>query len=107
MRDLVEEVLVLFPAARTDDAARWSDQRPGCVEEAWCVLGRSDQPEVVADEHRRVELFAGGNEVFQSSGEMGVEKVEVTRIGVDPSPFPLHYDPGHPAADGDGYVLPA
>ncbi|MEM7045027.1 MAG: flagellar basal body rod protein FlgC [Pseudomonadota bacterium] len=36
--------------------------------------------------------------------EMGVELVEVKRTGVDPSPFPLHYEPGHPAADGDGYV---
>jgi len=37
--------------------------------------------------------------------KMGVELVEVQRTGVDPSPFPLHYDPGHPAADPDGYVL--
>lgn len=37
--------------------------------------------------------------------EMGLDLVEVTRTSVDPSPFPLHYEPGHPAADGDGYVL--
>lgn len=37
--------------------------------------------------------------------ELGVEVVEVTRTGLDQSSFPLHYDPGHPAADGDGYVL--
>lgn len=36
--------------------------------------------------------------------QMGVELVGVARTGVDPSPFPLHYEPGHPAADGDGYV---
>lgn len=37
--------------------------------------------------------------------EMGVELVEVARTGVDPSAFPLHYEPGHPAADADGYIL--
>lgn len=36
--------------------------------------------------------------------ELGVELVEVARTGVDPGPFPLHYEPGHPAADADGYV---
>lgn len=36
--------------------------------------------------------------------QMGVELVRVARTGVDPSPFPLHYEPGHPAADDDGYV---
>jgi flagellar basal-body rod protein FlgC len=36
--------------------------------------------------------------------ELGVKLVTVARTGVDPSPFPLHYEPGHPAADGDGYV---
>ena len=37
--------------------------------------------------------------------EMGVELVKVARTGLDPSAFPLHYEPGHPAADADGYVL--
>ena len=37
--------------------------------------------------------------------ELGVEVVEVARTGLDPSDFPLHYEPGHPAADPDGYVL--
>lgn len=36
--------------------------------------------------------------------ELGLEVVKVARTGVDPSPFPLHYEPGHPAADPDGYV---
>jgi len=35
---------------------------------------------------------------------LGVEVVDVARTGQDPSAFPLHYEPGHPAADGDGYV---
>jgi flagellar basal-body rod protein FlgC len=36
--------------------------------------------------------------------ELGVELVEVARTGTDRSPFPLRYQPGHPAADADGYV---
>ena len=37
--------------------------------------------------------------------ELGVELVEAGHAGVDRSPFPLRHDPGHPAADADGYVL--
>jgi flagellar basal-body rod protein FlgC len=37
--------------------------------------------------------------------ELGVELVRVARTATDRSPFPLRYDPGHPAADADGYVL--
>jgi len=31
--------------------------------------------------------------------------VKVDKIGSDKSDFELRYDPGHPAANGDGYVL--
>jgi flagellar basal-body rod protein FlgC len=36
--------------------------------------------------------------------QLGVEVVKVARTGVDASDFPLEYEPGHPAADADGYV---
>lgn len=36
--------------------------------------------------------------------ELGLDLVRVARTGVDRTPFPLHHDPGHPAADADGYV---
>ena len=36
--------------------------------------------------------------------ELGVELVRVARYGVDPSEPQLRHDPGHPAADPDGYV---
>ena len=36
--------------------------------------------------------------------ELGVELVRVARYGVDRSALPLRHDPGHPAADADGYV---
>lgn len=37
--------------------------------------------------------------------EMGVDKVEVYKYGYDKSDFKKKYDPGHPAADAEGYVL--
>ncbi|WP_029014505.1 flagellar basal body rod protein FlgC [Niveispirillum irakense] len=37
--------------------------------------------------------------------EMGTEKVRVKKVDVDRSDFPRRYDPGHPSADADGYVL--
>ncbi|MCG8445560.1 MAG: flagellar basal body rod protein FlgC, partial [Hyphomicrobiales bacterium] len=36
---------------------------------------------------------------------LGVETVRVSRISDDTSDFPRRYQPGHPAADEDGYVL--
>ncbi len=35
----------------------------------------------------------------------GINKVTVQRYGVDRSNFESRYDPRHPAADADGYVL--
>jgi flagellar basal-body rod protein FlgC len=34
----------------------------------------------------------------------GLELVDVRRYGVDSGDFELRYQPGHPAADADGYV---
>ncbi len=36
---------------------------------------------------------------------IGVEKVLVDKIGIDKSSFPRKYDPSHPAANAEGYVL--
>lgn len=36
---------------------------------------------------------------------MGVEQVKITRRSYDNSEFNRKYDPNHPAADRDGYVL--
>jgi flagellar basal-body rod protein FlgC len=35
---------------------------------------------------------------------MGVETVSVSRVGTTQGEFPSRYDPGHPAADANGYV---
>ena len=35
----------------------------------------------------------------------GAELVRAQEAGEDPTPFPRHYDPGHPGADDTGYVL--
>lgn len=37
--------------------------------------------------------------------ESGVDKVQVYKYGYDDSDFKKKYDPGHPAADAEGYVL--
>jgi len=37
--------------------------------------------------------------------ELGIETVQVARVGTDPSPFNKRFEPGHPAADADGYLL--
>lgn len=37
--------------------------------------------------------------------ELGIEKVAVSNYGVDKTPFKKKYEPGHPAADKQGYVL--
>jgi len=36
--------------------------------------------------------------------EMGIEKVTVASYGTDSTPFKLKYEPGHPAANAQGYV---
>lgn len=36
--------------------------------------------------------------------EMGIDKVQVYKYGHDKSEFKKRYDPGHPAADDEGYV---
>ncbi|NJO55543.1 MAG: flagellar basal body rod protein FlgC [Rhodospirillales bacterium] len=35
---------------------------------------------------------------------LGVETVRVRRFGEDPSELPRRFEPGHPAADANGYV---
>ncbi len=35
---------------------------------------------------------------------LGIETVRVKRLGRDESPFGTRFDPGHPAADENGYV---
>ncbi len=37
--------------------------------------------------------------------EIGADLVEVSKYGYDKTDFPKKYDPGHPAADAEGYVL--
>ena len=49
---------------------------------------------------RKVVTFA--NELDR---ELGFETVQVSGVVPDRSDFGLRFDPGHPAADGRGYVL--
>ncbi|HEX6121049.1 MAG TPA: flagellar basal body rod protein FlgC [Dongiaceae bacterium] len=36
--------------------------------------------------------------------QLGLETVQVSKVGVDQSDFRVKYEPGNPAADGKGYV---
>jgi flagellar basal-body rod protein FlgC len=49
----------------------------------------------------RRKTITFGNVMDRSAG---TNLVTVKKIGVDNSEFPLRYDPGHPAADANGYV---
>ena len=40
----------------------------------------------------------------QLDRELGLETVQVQKVGVDPSDFRMKYDPNNPAADAKGYV---
>jgi flagellar basal-body rod protein FlgC len=48
---------------------------------------------------RKTVTFA--NEMDRS---VGADVVKIKEVGEDKSDFPLRYDPGHPAADANGYV---
>ncbi len=37
--------------------------------------------------------------------ELGGDRVEIASIETDPGRFPRRYEPGHPSADAEGYVL--
>lgn len=52
------------------------------------------------DPYRR-KTIAFGSYLDRS---LGAELVDVKNVGRDMSEFRLTYDPGHPAADGQGYV---
>jgi flagellar basal-body rod protein FlgC len=54
-----------------------------------------------ADPFRRKTISFGE----RMNRELGVPVVEITGISTDKSEFTRRYDPGHPAADGEGYVL--
>jgi len=53
-----------------------------------------------ADPYRR-RTVTFSNQLDQA---MGVETVSVSRVGTAPGDFPRRYEPGHPAADANGYV---
>lgn len=53
-----------------------------------------------ADPYRR-KTISFGEHLDSTTGE---QLVDVTKVGTDPSPFPLRYDPSNPAANAQGYV---
>jgi flagellar basal-body rod protein FlgC len=56
---------------------------------------------------KNVEITARGQSSFQNvlSQEMGLQGVQVTKITEDQTPFKQVYEPDHPDANENGYVL--
>jgi flagellar basal-body rod protein FlgC len=48
---------------------------------------------------RRTVIF--DNDIDRASG---ASMIKVKKVATDQSPFPVRYDPSHPAADANGYV---
>ena len=53
------------------------------------------------DEPYRRKVVTFASELDKATG---AEEVKVKSVSEDQSPFGSRFDPGHPAADGDGYV---
>jgi len=66
------------------------------------IANASSTAESPGGEPYRRRLVSFGNVLDRV---LGVEKVEVKSIFSDKSEFGRRFDPGHPAADEDGYVL--
>jgi len=60
--------------------------------------GQPYQRKVVVFREKLLEAISG-------NGELRTAGVEVVGIRPDPSPFKLKYDPSHPDANAEGYVL--
>lgn len=57
--------------------------------------------------YRRKDVVFQTNSFEESLGvamDDGIQGVEVSELVEDPRPFDKRYEPGHPDADGDGYV---
>lgn len=62
---------------------------------------QSTAPNPGADPYRRKVVFF--DQILNK--ELGMDIIQVRKIDTDPRPFDLRYEPGHPAANADGYVL--
>ena len=66
------------------------------------VANANSTAQTPGGEPYRRRLVTFDNELNRA---LGVETVRVSRISDDTSDFSRRYQPGHPAADADGYVL--
>lgn len=66
------------------------------------IANANSAPPVAGEEPYRRKVVTFRNELDRA---MGADIVEVDKIKEDKSDFQRRYDPGHPAADANGYVL--
>ena len=66
------------------------------------VANADSLPTKPGEEPYRRKIISFRNELDR---EMGMKKVKVHKYGYDQTDFKKRYEPGHPAADAEGYVL--
>ena len=65
---------------------------------------RSTRTEEGGPYRRKLAVFEASGDQFGTELEQAMSKVRVTDIVESEEPPVLHFDPGHPDADADGYV---
>ncbi len=66
------------------------------------IANADSLPQAPGGDPYRRKTITFKNELDRSTG---LDMVRVKKVGSDQSEFQKRYDPGHPAADEDGYVL--
>jgi flagellar basal-body rod protein FlgC len=66
------------------------------------IANADDTATVPGGQPYRRKTISFKNELDRS---LGVDMVKVNKYGTDPSEFSKKYDPSHPSADAEGYVL--
>lgn len=77
------------------------------IANATTTRGKLVDGEWIPYRRKMVEVEPNGTAPFSQflKNEVGVNGVKVTRIAEDQSPFQPVYDPAHPDANKDGYVM--
>lgn len=65
------------------------------------VANADSRPTKPGEDPYRRKIVSFRNELDR---EMGIKKVKVYKYGYDDSEFKMKYEPGHPAANAEGYV---
>jgi len=87
-------------AIRDDDGSWWWQESPDFDLDDHVTMVSLDDP----DDPASLQRLIAEHRTEMLDRSTGATLVQVEAIGRDQSEFPLQYDPGHPAADENGYV---